>query len=89
MLSRQVEDDGLTDFLKGLLEGGPDHRISPDIGGAVFSAIDDTADGLERFQPVAARILANDGRGYSVVRRLIHRTSDGPVDRIDRIVINF
>lgn len=75
-------------FLDDLLAGGPDYCTVPDLGGAVFGPADDSDAALDRFQAVAARIIANDGRGYSVIRRLTHRTSDSKEGHIDRLVIN-
>ena len=76
-------------FLDDLLAGGPDYRVTLDIGGAIFGPAEDSEKALERFQSVADRIVANDGLGYRVVERLIHRTSDYAQSYIDRLVINF
>jgi hypothetical protein len=76
-------------FFDELLAGGPDYRVSPDIGGAIFGPADGSEDALKRFQAVTEKIIANDGLGYRVVHRLIHRSSDNPGDYIDRMVINF
>ncbi|QIG81553.1 hypothetical protein [Stakelama tenebrarum] len=76
-------------FLDDLLAGGPDYRVARDIGGAIFGPAEDSEEALERFQSVVDRIVANDGLGYRVVKRLIHRTSDYAQNSIDRLVINF
>lgn len=75
--------------LDDLLAGGPDHRATADIGGAIFAPVDDSKEALARFQTVTDRIIANDGMGYSVVRRLIHRSSEYAGDYIDRLAINI
>lgn len=75
-------------FLEELLTGGDDYRVNPDLGGAIFAPVDDSDDALRRFQPIAGRIKANDGLGYDVIHRLIHRSSDNRDSLIDRIVIN-
>lgn len=75
-------------FLDDLLAGGPDYRVTPDLGGAVFGPVDETEDALRRFQAIADKIKANDGLGYSVVDRLTHRTSEYSEAFIDRMVIN-
>jgi hypothetical protein len=79
---------GVNDFLTTLLAGGADYRVTPDLGGAVFGPVDDSDEALRRFERIAGMITANDGRGYTVVRRLTHRTSDRSEDLIDRMVIN-
>ena len=70
-----------------MLAGGPDYKVSVDIGGAIFSPLDGSPSGLEKFQPVAVRIIANDGLGYSVRNR--HRSSDHAAGYIDLLVINI
>lgn len=75
-------------FLRDILSGGPDYRVSPNLGGAVFAPADHSEAALIAFQDVADRILANDGLGYSVVHRLIHRDSGYAENYIDRLVIN-
>jgi hypothetical protein len=77
-----------SNFLNALLAGGPDYRVSPDLGGAVFGPIDNSDEALRRFQAIAEKIRANDGLGYTVVRRLTHRASDRSEGFIDRMVIN-
>ncbi len=76
-------------FVDELLAGGEDYRVTSDLGGAVFSSVDDSDDALRRFQPIADRVEANDGLGYDVVHRLTHRSSDHRDSPIDRIVINI
>lgn len=76
-------------ILDDLLAGGPDHRATADIGGAIFAPVDDSREALARFQVVADRIIANDGLGYSVIHRLVHRTSEYAGDYIDRLVVNI
>jgi hypothetical protein len=76
-------------FVKELLFGGDDYRVTSDIGGAVFAPSDGSEAALNRFQTIAERILANDGYGYTVVKRLIHPSSDHSGSPIDRIVINI
>ncbi len=75
--------------LNDLLAGGPDHRATADIGGAIFAPADDTKEALARFQTIADSIIANDGIGYSVVHRLIHRSSEYAENYIDRLVVNI
>jgi hypothetical protein len=75
-------------FLKALLAGGDDYRVSPDLGGAIFAPSDSSDEALIRFQSVANRIIANEGLGYSVVHHLIHRDSGYAENYIDRLVIN-
>lgn len=75
-------------FVKDILSGGPDYRVSADLGGAMFAPADHSEAALIAFQTVADRILANDGLGYTVVRRLIHRDSGYAENHIDRLIIN-
>jgi hypothetical protein len=79
----------MKDFLNELLAGGPDYRVSPNLGGAIFAPADHSEDAPIRFQSVANRIIANDGLGYSVSNRLTHRDSGYAEYYIDRMVINF
>lgn len=74
-------------FVDELMSGDGDYRVSRDIGGAIFSATSDSEDALGKFQPVAQRIIANNGLGYHV--KLTHRSSDHAANYIDRIVIDF
>jgi hypothetical protein len=74
--------------LQEFLKGGPDHRVAPDVGGAIFTPVDDSDEALRRFQTIAQRIEANDGFGYDVIHRLTHRSSDLRDSPIERIVIN-
>lgn len=76
-------------FLDSLLAGGPDYRVVPDLGGAVFGPVDGSEDALKRFGAVADKLIANDGLGYRLVHRLTHRSSDHAESYIDRIVINI
>ena len=76
-------------FLRDLLAGGPDHRVIPDIGGALIAPSDSSDDALSRFQSIVDRIVANDGAGYRVVNRLTHRSSDHAAEYVDRMVINI
>ena len=74
-------------FLDDLLAGGPDYRVSRDLGGAVFAPTGDTQAERAAFQAVAQRIIANEGLGYRV--RLGHRNSDDASGYYDRIIINI
>jgi hypothetical protein len=74
-------------FLDELLAGGPDYRVSLDIGGAVFGPTGDSAAERAAFHALAKRIIANDGLGYRV--QLKHRGSDNANGYYDRIVINI
>lgn len=74
-------------FLDDLLVGGPDYRVSLDLGGAVFGPIGDSAAERAAFHAVAQRIIANDGLGYRV--KLKHRSSDRADGYHDRIMINI
>lgn len=76
-------------FLDYLLAGGPDYRVTGDLGGAVVAPAENSKEGFAKFQVVAKSIIVNDGSGYSVIHRLTHRTSRYPEDYIDRIVINI
>lgn len=75
------------EVLRELLAGGPDYRVSLDIGGAIFGPVGETAADRAAFHAVAERIVANDGRGYRV--KLKHRTSDSADGHYDRIIINI
>jgi hypothetical protein len=76
-------------WIQELLNGSDDHRATSDLGGAIFAPVDGSDDALVRFQKVANQILANDGLGYTVVNRLIHRSRDHATSPIDRIVVNI
>lgn len=76
-------------FLRDLLAGGPDHRVIADIGGALIAPSDGSDDALLRFQSVVDQLVANDGAGYRVVKRLTHRSSDHAAGYVDRMVINI
>jgi hypothetical protein len=76
-------------FLQNLLSGGPDYRVTLDIGGAVFAPAGDTGEALQNFQSVAEKIKANDGLGYRVIERLIHRSNTHAHNHIDLLVINI
>ena len=77
------------DLLRELLAGSDDHRSAPDLGGAIFSPVNDSDEALLRFQKIVERIQANDGFGYTIVHRLTHRSSDHGAGFIDRMVINI
>ena len=74
-------------FLDDLLAGGPDYRVTVDLGGAVFAPIDSSNEATRKFQSVADRIIANEGMGYRI--HLIHRDSDYGLNEVDRITINI
>lgn len=76
-------------FLEGLLVGGPNYRVTLDIGGAVFAPPDGSTEALENFQSVANKIHANDGLGYNVQHRLTHKSADYGVNLIDRMIIKI
>lgn len=73
-------------YLEELMSGGPDYRVVPDIGGAIFAPTGDTREERLAFHRVAERIVANDGAGYRV--QLKHRSSDDSDGFFDRIIIN-
>ena len=73
-------------FLDDLLDGGPDYRVSLDLGGAIFGPAGDSQAERAAFHAVAQRIIANDGLGYQVKRK--HRSSDRADGYYDLIVIN-
>ena len=75
-------------FLSDLLAGGPDYRVSPDLGGAIFAPSENSEDALVKFQAVVSRIIAHEGLGFVVVHRLTHRDSGYAENYIDRLVIN-
>lgn len=49
--------------LGDLLAGSPDHRVSVDIGGAIFAPVDVPKVALARFQTVTNRNIANERLG--------------------------
>lgn len=74
-------------FLDELLAGGPEYRVVPDIGGAVFAPTGDTQAERAAFHRIAQRIIMNEGLGYRV--HLTHRSSDDAEGLLDRVVINI
>lgn len=79
---------GMT-MIDQLLAGGPDHRATADLGGAIFGPVDDSEDALLRFQSIADRLIANDGLGYKIIPRGIHKTREYSGNHVDRVVINI
>lgn len=76
-------------FIDEILAGSEAHRATRNLGGAIFSPLNDTDDAIHRFQFFAQRVLANDGSGYDVLHRQTHQSSDHRDSPIDRIVINL
>lgn len=74
-------------FLEELLAGGPDYKVTIDLGGAVIRPKDDSDEGLEAFQKVYDLIRSNEGAGFEIYQT--HKTSDRSHDYVDRVLINI
>lgn len=71
------EDCEMGKFLDDLLAGGPGYVVERTEGGASVKPISRSDADLIAFQPVADRVVRNNGDGYSIYNEL--RSSDHAV----------